>query len=105
MCAVMARSSRGSQLTVAAFEVASDVTVTLMETPDFDAAVALAREAIGVTGIAPAITRSVRRLDCDGRYVLVHLGASGQPGWIAAVDVDSKSVMSWVSNPQGRSSL
>jgi hypothetical protein len=68
-------------------------------------AVELAREAIGVDAEVPATTVVVHRLDRAGDYVLVRLGKPGVAGWIAAVDVSGRDVMSWAANPRGQSTV
>jgi hypothetical protein len=68
---------------------------------DLGVAVALARQAVGAPDDLPADAVRVRRLDRDDEYVLVRLGAPGDPGWIAAVNVAAADVMSWAANPSG----
>ena len=76
-----------------------------MEDRDVEAAVALARATVGVDESVPAEAFPVRRLDCDNTYVLVQLGQSGEPGWVAAVDVDHGDVMTWAANATGESTI
>lgn len=73
-----------------------------MDRGDVATAVELAREAVGVDAEVPAATVVVHRLDRVGDYVLVSLGKPGVAGWIAAVDVSGRDVMSWAANPQGQ---
>ena len=70
-----------------------------------DTAVALARAAIGAEPDLPAEAHPVRRLDRDASYVLVRLGNSGEPGWLAAVDTAGREVMTWAMNRTGRSTI
>lgn len=68
------------------------------------AALALVRQDIPEVGDRPATAEPVRRLDRDGRYVLVLAGEPGGPGWVAAVEVGedgSASLMTWAANPTG----
>jgi hypothetical protein len=76
-----------------------------MEEGDLEAAVALARAAVGVDESVPAKTFPVRRLDRDSTYVLVQLGQPEQPGWVVAVDVDHRDVMTWAANASGESTV
>ena len=76
-----------------------------MNSADLATAVELARAAAGVGAGTPASTVVVRRLDRDGEYVLVQLGAPGSAGWIAAVNVADNDVMSWAANPSGESTV
>lgn len=73
--------------------------------PDLDAAVRLARQAVGAPDDLPARTTRVRRLDRDAAYVLVDLGAPGSPGWVAAVDPLHDDVMAWAVNASGESTV
>ena len=68
---------------------------------DLATAVELAREAVGVDARVPATAIVVHRLDRDADYVLVQLGRAGEAGWVAAVDVAGRDVMSWAANPSG----
>jgi hypothetical protein len=69
---------------------------------DIESAIELARQAVGAGRNVPASAVTVRRLDRpDAEYVLVQLGEPRTAGWIAAVDVKSRDVMSWAANPSG----
>jgi hypothetical protein len=68
-------------------------------------AVTLARQAVGAPDDLPASADVVRRLDRDGKYVLVRLGRPDGPGWIAAVDPVSQDVMTWAANPSGSTTV
>lgn len=74
-----------------------------MKDADVEAAVTLARATVGVDESVPAKTFPVRRLDRDSTYVLVQLGEPEQPGWVVAVDVDQREVMTWAANESGES--
>ncbi len=76
-----------------------------MKDSDVDAAVALARAAVGVDDNVPARTFTVRRLDRDSSYALVQLGEPGRPGWVVAVDVAQSDVMTWAANESGESTV
>ena len=68
---------------------------------DLATAAELAREAVGADARVPVSTIVVHRLDRDADYVLVQLGRAGEAGWVAAVDVAGRDVMSWAVNPSG----
>ena len=74
-----------------------------MKRADIPIAIALARENVGASDALPATAILVRRLDRDAEYVLVQLGAPGEPGWVAAVDPAHDDVMSCAANPSRRS--
>src|SRR5437879_6911406 len=76
-----------------------------MTPADLDRAVELAREAAGVAASVPGRAVTVRRLDRDAEYALVFLGEEGSSGWIAAVNVVDRDVMTWAANPSGESTL
>jgi transposase len=76
-----------------------------MEDTDVETAVALARETVGVDKSVPAKSFRVRRLDRDNTYVLVQLGQPEEPGWVVAVDVDQRDVMTWAENESGESTV
>jgi hypothetical protein len=76
-----------------------------MEDSDVEAAVGLARATVGVDESVPAEAFPVRRLDRDNTYLLVQLGRLGEPGWVAAVDVDHSDVMTWAANASGESTI
>ena len=76
-----------------------------MEDSDVEAAVELARATVGVDESVPAEVFPVRRLDRDNTYVLVQLGRPGEPGWVAAVDLDHSDVMTWAANASGESTI
>jgi hypothetical protein len=72
-------------------------------------AIDVARRATGADPDLPARAELVRRLDRAGHYVLVELGRTAEPGWVAAValtDRDSGSgpeleLITWARNPSG----
>ena len=57
-----------------------------MEDGEIALAIDLARDAAGAGPDVPAAAVVVHRLDTGTDYVLVRLGAPGEPGWIAAVE-------------------
>lgn len=72
-----------------------------MEDREIASAVELAREAARAGPDVVATTLVVHRMDTGAEYVLVQLGAPGEPGWVAAVDPAADDVMSWAANPSG----
>lgn len=76
-----------------------------MRQADLDAAVALARAAVGAQEALPADAWPVRRLDRDAYYVLVRLARAGEPGWLAAVDPGTGDVMTWAANMTGSTTV
>lgn len=76
-----------------------------MKDSDLEAAIVLARATVGADESVPAKTFPVRRLDRDSTYVLVQLGQPDEPGWLAAVDIDQRDVMTWAENESGESTV
>lgn len=76
-----------------------------MEDGEIALAIDLARDAAGAGPDVPAAAVVVHRLDTGTDYVLVRLGAPGEPGWIAAVEPAARDVMSWAANESGGSNL
>lgn len=76
-----------------------------MKDSETASAIELARQAVGAAADDPAEPMVVRRLDTAAEYVLVRLGPSGGPGWIAAVDPAARDVMSWAVNSSGGSTV
>ena len=72
-----------------------------MKDSEVASAIELARQVVGAATDVPAEPNVVQRLDTAAEYVLVRLGPSGGPGWIAAVDPAARDVMSWAVNSSG----
>ena len=79
----------------------------MIEQSEIDNAVELARATTGEERATPVTTEEVKRLDRPGEsFLLVHFGAPGTGGSIAAVRLgDNAEVMTWAANPSGESTV